>query len=116
MKKKTNPHTTPDDRQLAMDCGISVKRLRADRKAEDLPEHPRTGRHYKVWVEIEELDAKGDTKADCAQLGILPDCVGSFEGKNAKAEAISRMANIVNAFGSPLTIETSDAIPRRDKV
>jgi len=67
-------------------------------------------------VEIEELDAKGDTKADCAQLGILPDCVGSFEGKNAKAEAISRMANIVNAFGSPLTIETSDAIPRRDKV
>lgn len=33
---KPNLYSTPDDRQLARDAGITVARLRADRKADDL--------------------------------------------------------------------------------
>lgn len=51
-------------------------------------------RTYKVWVEIEELDAKGDPTGK--DLGILPDSLGSF-GTLKKATA--KVAEVVNGHG-----------------
>jgi Zn ribbon nucleic-acid-binding protein len=58
--------------------------------------------HYKVWVEVEELDEKGDTTGDSPPL--LPDCVGKFK---TIPEAAARQLEIATAFG--IDPEHSDA-------
>lgn len=65
------------------------------------------GKSYKVWIEIEEDDGKGNYRHG-GDIGILPDSVGFFEGKGAKAEALARIAEIVHQYG--LDPENSDAV------
>ena len=60
--------------------------------------------HYKVWIEIEGVDGKGDS----IDVGVLPDCVGDFKGKGARKEAFGRIADIVNQYG--VDPENSDAV------
>ena len=52
---------------------------------------------YKVWVEIEEHDS--DTQ-EYSDLGILPDCVGHFQGRGAKGQSFERIAKIVGEYGT----------------
>lgn len=65
------------------------------------------GKHYKVWIEIEEHSDKGEPKGG-GEIGILPDCVGTFKGKGAKARALAHIADIVAAHG--VDPENSDAV------
>ena len=51
-------------------------------------------RTYKVWIEIEELDAHGDPTGN--DLGILPDCLGSFASLK---KATAKVAEIVDEHG-----------------
>jgi hypothetical protein len=67
---------------------------------------------YKIWIEIEELDENGETK-DGGEIGILPDCVGYLTGKDAKRDALARMADIVRAHG--IDPEDSDAVRLTEK-
>lgn len=60
-------------------------------------------RTYKVWIEIEELDAKGDPTGN--DLGILPDSLGSFPSLR---KAKSKLAEIVNEHG--IDPENSDSV------
>lgn len=59
-------------------------------------------RTYKVWVEIEELDAKGDptNRTLC-----LPDSLGSF---NSLKKATAKVAEVVNEHG--IDPENSDSV------
>ena len=65
-------------------------------------------RHYKVWIEIEELDAKGDPTGN--DLGILPDSLGSFTGLK---KAMAKVAEVVNEHG--IDPERSDSVKATPK-
>ena len=67
-------------------------------------------RTYKVWVEIEVLDDKGDHVHSGGDIGILPDPLGEFTGKGAKQAAINRQAEVAAAF---CTDPCSDAVKAR---
>jgi hypothetical protein len=110
MKKpmsKPNPYAALNDRQTAKACGITVKQLRADRKAEDMKaKKPVKGNcTYKVWVEIEERQADGEPTGN--DVGVLPDSIGNFANIT---DAMRQVARVVHAFGSEQAIETSDSI------
>ena len=60
-------------------------------------------RTYKVWIEIEELDAKGDPTGN--DLGILPDCLGAFPRLK---KATAKVAEIVDEHG--IDPENSDSV------
>jgi hypothetical protein len=64
-------------------------------------------KRYKVWIEIEELDDKKEPVSG-GNIGILPDCIGYFEGKNAKRDALTHMASIIKAHG--IDPENSDTV------
>lgn len=51
-------------------------------------------RTYKVWIEVEELDSKGDPTG--RDLGILPDSLGSFASLK---KATAKVAEVVGAHG-----------------
>lgn len=60
-------------------------------------------RTYKVWIEIEELDAKGDPTGN--EVGILPDSLGSFASLK---RATAKVAEVVAAHG--IDPENSDSV------
>jgi hypothetical protein len=60
-------------------------------------------RSYKVWIEIEELDAKGNPTGN--DVGILPDSLGSFPSLR---KATAKVAEVVKEHG--IDPENSDSV------
>ncbi len=56
-----NPYSTPDDKQTAKDCGISVSQLRVDRKRDDKPSKNR--------IESVRIETVTDTDPDTSYIG-----------------------------------------------
>lgn len=63
------------------------------------------GKTYKVWVQIEELDADGNPTGNDDL--VLPDSLGHYDNIT---DAMRQVARAVHAFGSDKTIETSDSV------
>lgn len=51
-------------------------------------------RTYKVWIEIEELGARGDPTG--RDFGVLPDCLGAFPSLK---RATAKVAEVVARHG-----------------
>ncbi|MEI7560600.1 MAG: hypothetical protein WCJ63_08405 [Actinomycetes bacterium] len=60
-------------------------------------------KNYKVWIEIEELDAKGNPTGN--DVGILPDSLGTFPSLK---QATAKVAKIVKEHG--IDPENSDSV------
>lgn len=113
-KAPFDAYRSPDDGVTAMLAGITVKELRAHRKAEDMEGKPKkaakqpakkVNRRYKVWVQIEELTDEGEPTGN--DLPVLPDAIGIFDDIHS---AMKKVARVVHAFGTDQTIQTSDSV------
>jgi len=69
------------------------------------------GRYFKVWIEIEELDSRGNPGDNPP---VLPDCVGVFTGKNGLKEAMERVGTIVETYG--IDPEHSNCVARSQRL
>jgi hypothetical protein len=65
-------------------------------------------RTYKVWIEIEELDAKGEPTG--RDLGVLPDSLGAFPSLK---KATAKVAEVVAGHG--IDPENSDSVRAASK-
>ena len=71
------------------------------------------GKTYKVWIEVEESDGKSEPRSG-GDIGVLPDCIGVFSGKGAKANALAHIAAIVEAHG--IDPENSDSVRDTERI
>ena len=67
-------------------------------------------KRYKIWVELEEIEDLfgAEISVSGGALGFLPDCLGMFEGRDAKGKALTHLAKVVSKYG--LDPEKSDCV------